>query len=128
MDVVVKIDGPLFDQRYDQVIGEFLDAAKTDIAEVGENMMAASSAVFRYEAKPRTGVWLANLHTSNQGDDLVIEDDAVYNAWLEGVGSRNKTTRFKGYRIWRLTAQQLQAAAAGIAERTLQRFIGRLGG
>jgi hypothetical protein len=126
MDVAVNLSGPVFDQRFEQAVGEFLDAARTDVAEVGYGMMVGASNVFRYEAAPPTYRWLRGLTLSQEGAQVVVSDPVVYNHWLEGVGSRNATSRFKGYRIWRLTTQQLQSDAHLIAERTLQRFIGRL--
>lgn len=121
-DVEVRLSGPMFDQRYDAVVAEFIDAAKADIADVGLNFMHFSTEAF----KRPTGYWESQLRTDRQGDDIVVHDDVVYNAWLEGVGSRNASTRFKGYRIWRRSTQKLRMLAPSIAERTLGRYIGRL--
>lgn len=128
IDIDFAMSGPLFDGRYEQGVRAFLDAAVTDVAEVGLNLMMASSAAFRYEASLPTNLWLNSLNiTGGAGSELIIEDPVVYNAWLEGVSSRNRTSRFKGYRIWRLATQRLQAVAPVVAERTLARYIGRLG-
>lgn len=43
------------------------------------------------------------------GTDRIIHDRGiVYGPWLDGSGSRNQTTRFKGYAHWRNTRQALQ--------------------
>lgn len=38
----------------------------------------------------------------------VHDSMVVYGPWLEGVGSRNATTRFKGYSTFRRVAQRVQ--------------------
>ena len=78
MDITVNLSGAVFDYRYDSAVREFIDAAKADVAEVGINMMAASSAAFRYEASAPTGNWLRGLRiTGGAGTDLIIEDPVV---------------------------------------------------
>jgi len=51
----------------------------------------------------------SNLHA------LITDNGVCYGPWLEGVGSRNETTRFKGYNSFRRTAQWLQDRIADIA-------------
>lgn len=47
---------------------------------------------------------------------LVIYDrGVVYGPWLEGTGSRNATSRFKGYRTFRKITQQAQSDVARVA-------------
>lgn len=116
--------GPLFDGGADRTIAAFIDAAIEDVTQEGLDMMHASASVFRHP----TGNWERHLQADRAGPDTaVIEDTVVYNAWLEGVGSRNSKTRFRGYKMWRLATIRLQAKAPQIAERTLQRFLGRMG-
>ncbi len=46
------------------------------------------------------------------GAARVIHDNRViYGPWLDGSGSRNATTRFKGYPHWRRTRQYLEVEA-----------------
>lgn len=47
------------------------------------------------------------------GADRVIHDRGIiYGPWLDGSGSRNATTRFKGYPHWRRTRQWLDEVEA----------------
>jgi len=39
----------------------------------------------------------------------ISDNGVIYGPWLEGVGSRNATTRFKGYANYRRNVQQIQA-------------------
>jgi hypothetical protein len=41
----------------------------------------------------------------------VTDGGVIYGPWLEGVGSRNQTTRFKGYATFRKTRQELEYKA-----------------
>lgn len=47
--------------------------------------------------------------------DVVQDTNAVYGPWLEGVGSRNRTSRFKGYHVFRIVASGMQQRAVDIA-------------
>jgi hypothetical protein len=51
----------------------------------------------------------SNLHA------LITDGGCIYGPWLEGIGSRNDTSRFKGYSSFRKTAQWLQERIGDIA-------------
>lgn len=58
--------------------------------------------------KGSTGHYRQNIHGRVQHLTGRIDDGGVvYGPWLEGTGSRNASTRFKGYRSFRRTAQWL---------------------
>jgi hypothetical protein len=46
----------------------------------------------------------------------VHDSGVVYGPWLEGIGSRNATTRFKGYQTFRRAAQELSTDVVKISE------------
>lgn len=58
-------------------------------------------------------------------DTIVTTGDAMYGPWLEGTGSRNRTTRFKGYFGFRRASDEIQLSVERIAEVTLQPFTAR---
>jgi hypothetical protein len=58
----------------------------------------------------------------------VHDQDVVYGPWLEGVGSRNKTTQFKGYKMFRTTRQQLGRKIPRVIQPMVEQLIRRLGG
>jgi len=62
----------------------------------------------------------------------VIEDGfpekVIYGPWLEGVSSRNMTTRFKGYATFRRTQKWLDSRVKAEAQSFMKNYIRRLGG
>jgi hypothetical protein len=80
-----------------------------------------------------TGTYQSKVNIARRGLDLVVNDGypgsgVLYGPWLEGVGSRNKTTRFKGYFALRRAAQSVALKSAAIAEPIIRRFITRANG
>lgn len=59
--------------------------------------------------------------------DVVTTSNATYGPWLEGAGSRNLTTRFKGYHGFRQAGQELNAQASQIAQDALEPYVRRMG-
>ena len=124
IDVRVTKKGPLFDGRARAAVNAFLDDAKTTVAEEGLNMVQARlGAVLKHP----TGAYQSGIHTDRQRNDRVVRDyGGVKGPWLEGTSRRNQTTRFKGYRTFRQTAQQLRERAHGIAQRRLAPYLARM--
>lgn len=56
--------------------------------------------------------------------DVVVHDRAIiYGPWLEGVSSRNQTTRFKGYASFRRATQQTEREVPGLVEPVVDRWV-----
>jgi hypothetical protein len=56
-------------------------------------------------------------------EEAVTTDNATYGPWLEGTGSRNETTRFKGYHGFRQAGQELDRQAKEIADRAMEPHV-----
>lgn len=52
----------------------------------------------------------------------------IYGPWLEGTGSRNRSTRFKGYASFRRAKQRVRAQVPALLAGSLARCVARLGG
>lgn len=116
--------GPLFDGRAGRVMDAYIADAEQAVAQAGVNDVR--SALGSVLQNP-TGYYESRIRTDLQSDDTVVTDGGVvYGPWLEGVSSRNKATRFRGYHTFRKVTQRLQSRAGAIAEEVLQRHIGRL--
>jgi hypothetical protein len=119
-EVEVNHHGPIFDGRAEVALTAFLVDAQHEIAQEGAEDV-------RRELRPghgyRTGAYRSHVQAHlNRVDD----GGSVYGPWLEGVSHRNQTTRFKGYHTFRQVAQRLQEKAGVIAERVLQKYLGRM--
>lgn len=117
--------GPLFNGRASVAVHAFCDEAEDEIGQHGVNVIRTELGSV---LKRPTGYYQSRIQTDRVGGDSVINDGGViYGPWLEGVGSRNRTTRFKGYFTFRRMAQTIQRQAAGIAGRSLPKFVRRMG-
>lgn len=56
----------------------------------------------------------------------LTDNKVVYGGWLEGVDSRNSTTRFKGYHTFRLVKQSLDQDKLTLAQPAVNEFTRRL--
>ena len=65
------------------------------------------------------------IDTDAPNQRVIHDRGIVYGPWLEGVGSRNATTRFKGYHMWRRTAQAL-VEDRSIVDRMTSELVQRL--
>jgi hypothetical protein len=124
MDYDVTLTGPVFDGSAIRILKAYTDDVEDAVADEGVNMVqAALGGVLRNS----TGYYRAHIQTERTtGDPVITDGGVVYGPWLEGTSTRNKTTRFKGYRTFRQTKQRLQARAVQIAEHALRPYIGRL--
>ncbi len=125
----VSATGPLADGTAEQAVKDWLDASVQAIAREGVGLLRN----FPMNKTGRaTGAFQANLHILRRGPDAVIPGPMIkgvtWGPWLEGVSKRNRSTRFKGYHLFRLTRDELQRRAPGIAERELAKYIGEMGG
>lgn len=73
--------------------------------------------------KNPTGHYRSRLHIVRRGVVEVNDSGTIYGPWLEGTGSRNRTTRFKGYWHWRRTRQDVERQAGRIVQRVVSRRL-----
>jgi hypothetical protein len=134
----VKCSGPIFDGTAERACNRGVDAIRAKLAEEGARLAAATlAASIRRE---RTGHAVRSVTTTGKSriyqtgkysmpivvdrDETVVTMDlATYGPWLEGTGSRNLTTRFKGYGSFRRAGQVLDGMAEGIAEDTFGPYV-----
>lgn len=122
----VAVSGPLADHNADEDVKVWLDGVQRDLAQMGVNKLQS----FEMDRTGRgTGHYQSELVTSRLANsDILLHDPVVYGPWLEGVSERNRSTRFKGYRLWRKTQQLLNQEATAVAEERLPELIDKLGG
>ena len=123
-NIDVDISGPLFDGRAEHE----LRAAENDIADaVARQAYANVMTNLNASIKNPTPYYETQITIDSSIADRTVHDRGViYGNWLEGTGSRNKTTRFKGYASFRRAAQKTEAEADRIAEHALQPHLRRM--
>lgn len=127
MDAEVTTTGPLFDGSADRILTDFTEDAASTVGDEGVEMVRRRLASV---LKHPTGNYSSHINAVNHGTlSEVNDDDVIYGPWLEGTGSRNASSRFKGYSTFRKVRQELEAKAGDIAEReVLPQYMRRLNG
>lgn len=124
----VHTSGALFDARANHIFDDYAEELEEDGAEWALGHIRGT---YHTHFQHPTGYYESHVHISNSINGLEVTDGGqagpVYGPWLEGVGSRNATTRFKGYHAFRKAATMLQQRIEGMGERLLYRnYINRL--
>jgi hypothetical protein len=126
MSVVVTLSGPFFATTRDLVVRTGINRIEQRVAEVADARVELLHRAFfkhptpwywtRPDAVPRADHW------------VVTDHGVVYGPWLEGTGSRNLTTRFKGYKSFRLAAQSIAGNFPKIVEPAVTDLCQQLNG
>lgn len=91
---------------------ELLDAAFSDIDNTLNQVLRTQTPHFRLQTKI----------VSNR-----VENNVIYGPWLEGTGSRNRTTRFKGYFTFRKVASRIRSKKDYVTEKAITRALRKAG-
>lgn len=120
-DITVNVSGPLFDGRAQRAAHAAVeDAAEAVAQEAYDTVTRGLHASLRHP----TGYYESRVHINRVSTTRVVTDSGVvYGPWLEGTGSRNRTTRFKGYFTFRKARQRIETRAAAIAEPAVARRV-----
>ena len=139
----VTFSGPLFDGTAKRAARDGTTAARKAVAkrgaELARGLLAADirvhdtgRALAAVTTTGRSVVYQSGKYSMpvtvmNPKTDIVVTSSlATYGPWLEGTGSRNQTTRFKGYHSFRKAAQELSVVAQKTADRAMQPYFGRM--
>lgn len=140
--VGVRLSGPLFNGDAERELDRGTTAARHAVAAEAERLVRG---FFLGSIRHNHGRFMASITTvedsrifatysghktytmpiviDRSAETIVTTDLASYGPWLEGSGSRNQSTRFKGYHGFRRTAQALDRDATQIADEALAPYI-----
>jgi hypothetical protein len=124
----VKLSGPMFDGRDVAIVRRFFEDAKRLVTAEGEEQIRQR--VGR-RAKHPTGAYARAVRTHDfaKGRTILAEyPQVLYGPWLEGTSTRNASTRFRGYKLFRLSRLWLRKNLAQIIQQRLDRAIAELNG
>ena len=108
-------------------IAHAIEEAIIDIVARGEELV-------KDQLKPGHGLVTGHYRRSIHGEldnsrhGTIHDSEVVYGPWLEGTSSRNASTRFKGYSMFRRARQQLDREKNDIVSRQMRKAVGRLNG
>ena len=115
----MSVHGPLF--HSDTEVDRMLRDIERTVADRGLQLVAENLAG---SLKEPTGYYQSRVRVTRSPHGSSVNDDGVvYGPWLEGVGERNKSTRFKGYASFRRARQQLDREATRLALPVVERFV-----
>lgn len=122
--VEVNVSGPLFDGRAPSVFVAMADDCRREVA---AQASAYVHTILNARIQNPTPYYETQIITQRRANSFIVHDRGiVYGPWLEGVGSRNKTTRFKGYSAFRTAKQQVQADVPRLTAAVVARHLGGL--
>lgn len=129
----VSTGGPLFNGQLERGIGRACEDARAEVGDTGVEMVRRHfDGVLRhdswhYRSGRRTpGRLRAAVQSDIDGDRVKITNgNVIYRFWIEGVGKRNATTRFKGYRTFRLIRQRIRGLAPDVVRRHVAAAVRR---
>lgn len=126
IDFKLDVDtrGPIFEHIADNVMDACAKSIEEQVADKGVDLIRNRlHAVLRHP----TGYYESHVRAERSGSHWEVNDSGVvYGPWLEGVGSRNRTTRFKGYATFRRATDAIDRAAGDIANDQVDHYAGRL--
>lgn len=125
VNVSVQMKGAIFDASRTKAAGQRATTHMNDLlAEEGvRRVKARLGEVLRQP----TGYYESRITVDRRSQFRGITDSGVlYGGWLEGVDSRNKTTRFKGYRTFRIVKQSLHKDRDNIVRSAVNAYIQEL--
>lgn len=121
----VRVSGPLFDGTAPKVIEDM----KTEVLDAlgVEGLAGVQMYMDRYFRNPTPYYETQVISERVASDRVKIHDRGIiYGAWLDGSGSRNAVTRFKGYSHWREATQDLERKAPQVMQPIVDRHLDRL--
>jgi len=124
----VTVAGPLMEGRGPAVLQQFFDDATKLVAEAGRDELRK-----RATSKPRhpTGATAGAIVVRDfaKGKTIITDyPEVLYAPWLEGVSARNQSSRFRGYRMFKLTRGRLRKRVGPLVQDLLNRAVAELGG
>lgn len=123
-EVDVRVSGPLLTGQAGPVVDEWLERVKDDLA--GQALALVATNLDASIKNPTPYYETQIIVQTIQQDRVVHDRGIVYGPWLEGISSRNRTTRFKGYASFRRAAQNLERQVPTLLRPALQDLKERL--
>jgi len=128
LEADVDIRGALLNDRDGPIMRAFYRDAKQLLGDAGVQRVRERVGA---RAKHPTGSFAGAVRVQDfkQGRTIMADyPQVLYGPWLEGTSERNTSTRFRGYRIFRLTRNWLRKNVGPLVEARFQQALDELRG
>lgn len=127
LGISVDYHGPIFQGDAGQKVVKAISDSIHDLMIEGEkkidaNLYAGHGLKTGHYRRSVHGEMTSTLH------GRIHDSKVVYGPWLEGVGSRNQRSRFKGYWSFRQAYQHLEKIKDDVVRKWINRLVGDLNG
>jgi hypothetical protein len=123
--VNVRLKGPTVEGLAEPAIDAMLAGATAEVADYTkfEVLMQLDSVL-----QNPTGYYESQVRSEplDEYNYSVNDGNVIYGPWLEGLSSRNQTTRFKGYGTFRIVKNRMAQKTQAIVDAWVSRTVGRL--
>jgi len=137
--ITVTAKGPVFQGQAPKMIEQATRAAVRELLDLGEGRLTSMlkprpggvylGVAEAAKGKASIGNYRRMINARVEGQGARMDDaGAVYGPWLEGTGSRNATSRFEGYAMWRRTAQWLDRVKTRVVKAHMKQAVARING
>ena len=127
--VDAQVTGPLANGEAERAIQDW---AHNTAQRLGDEGVEALQAFPMDKTGRAHGGFQENLHNITAGPEAKIPGPMIrgvtWAPWLEGTSTRNSSTSFKGYHLFRKTRTDLQQRAPQVGQEELDKIMPRLGG
>lgn len=120
----VTVSGPLFDGRAAKAVRDFCNEFPYKFAGDGVDQLQER---FALVFENRTGAYESQVrHRRLSSRTSAITSDSPYGPWLEGKGSRNKISSFKGYHSFGWVRLRMEQTIEPAGNLYFQRYLRRM--
>jgi hypothetical protein len=125
MEVTVIASGPLFSGVSSALVERYTQEGGEEVAQWAD---AEVHRVLNQVLRAPTGYYESQVRVERASADSfsITDGGVVYGPWLEGISSRNDSTRFKGYATFRRVAERVEKRADRTFAAIFARVQGRL--
>lgn len=122
---MAQFRGPFFQTNPVHIVQDHLDQMRVVVADLAETRVRTHLSTHQ---RIQTGFNVSHVQVRNISSSLtqVQQTNAVYGPWIEGTGSRNKTTRFKGYWTFRTIGTEMRGKVGTIIAPMVREMVAEL--
>lgn len=128
IDVAADVRGIVLEGKGGPIMREFFDKAKTLVAKTGEDELRQRAKTAPKHPKGRFAGAIVTKDFAKGRTIMADYPQTLYGPWLEGTSTRNTSTRFKGYRMFKLTRGRLRKNVGPLVQELFNEAVNKLRG